>query len=405
MEEPLRRSSRFKDREVTKIDFSEPLEKSDTVDKENLEFFCGTIFELEKDVATKRGRWASSASERVANSYFGAGHNHLVYSMALRSDKQYIALAGGEGKVSIYSLELPDYSESALGAGSGEELSNFALLGTSKMHRRWVSRITYVLGASQANFLLTSSDDGSLYLSEYLDKHETQNRFSIVLRSKLCLKDNNFHTKGIFGLSFYERQCLTCSKDGSICHSRLSSDGLQALSLYWGHCSVAKDVQWQTCQQMPPTVFASVGNDKTIGLYDVRLPNALVQRVENSHQLAINNLRFDPFDGNYFLTASFDKTIVMHDMRGLGKPLHTWADHHGRSVRKPSLTSPVFYKERGNVLAAGDRTSSLFLYASNVGKLLKKMFIGGDATSLESVEGIAYATQGKQRFWQFTNGL
>ena len=104
-----------------------------------------------------------------------------------------------------------------------------------------------------------------------------------------------------------------------------------------------------------PYIFASCGNDLAINIGDIRTNTSnngtntsIVNTIENAHSQAINNVVFDPRCEYTFISNSFDKTICVFDLRNTKEPICRWDKHHlgSKGNKKPSLSAPVFYKEK-----------------------------------------------------------
>jgi histone-binding protein RBBP4 len=99
---------------------------------------------------------------------------------------------------------------------------------------------------------------------------------------------------------------------------------VQALSVMKGHTGVVEDVDWNKHHDH---VFASVGDDGQLLIWDTREAFAPCRKVEAAHEKDINCLAFNP--GNEFLlaTGSSDQQVALWDLRNLGQRMHTFEGH------------------------------------------------------------------------------
>ncbi len=88
---------------------------------------------------------------------------------------------------------------------------------------------------------------------------------------------------------------------------------LDPVTIYKGHSSIVEDVAWHTHSK---EIFASVGDDKQLLLWDTRgnagavKPTARVQ----AHDAEVNAVAFAPHNENILITGSADKvsTTSLH---------------------------------------------------------------------------------------------
>ena len=61
----------------------------------------------------------------------------------------------------------------------------------------------------------------------------------------------------------------------------------------------------------------------------------------NAHDAEVNCLAFNPFNEWILATGSADKTVALHDIRNLGKRLHTF-ENHAEEVRPTRPCLPMY---------------------------------------------------------------
>ena len=90
---------------------------------------------------------------------------------------------------------------------------------------------------------------------------------------------------------------------------------IQPTSVFKGHTDVVEDVDWHA---KDPNMIGSVGDDRTIRLWDIRKPNeGPSHTVNNAHEGDVNCLAFNPEKEFLMATGSADKTVAVWDMRNL----------------------------------------------------------------------------------------
>jgi len=138
-------------------------------------------------------------------------------------------------------------------------------------------------------------------------------------------------TKEGFGLAWSpvaKGHLLGASEDMTVCHWDVnqyskSNNSIQPLNIYSGHSSVVGDVDWHPTNE---NMFASVGDDKMLMLWDTRAPKDPSSRLE-AHDREILSVAFGLENGNLIITGSADKTIALFDIRDMKKRLHTFESH------------------------------------------------------------------------------
>jgi len=98
---------------------------------------------------------------------------------------------------------------------------------------------------------------------------------------------------------------------------------LEPTTIYKGHTSVVGDVDWHPTRE---NVFASVGDDKLLLLWDTRSPAEPTAKVP-AHDREILACAFNPAQESLLITGSADKTIALHDIRNTSKRVHIFESH------------------------------------------------------------------------------
>ncbi|KAI9513126.1 WD40-repeat-containing domain protein [Russula earlei] len=151
-------------------------------------------------------------------------------------------------------------------------------------------------------------------------------------RGGVCKPDIRLvgQTKEGFGLAWNPNKkghILGASEDKTVCHWDVNAyskanSSIEPLNVFDDHTAVVGDVDWHATNE---NVFASVGDDKMLKIWDTRQkpPTSSIQ----AHDQEILAVAFNPGSETHLITGSADKTILLHDIKRFGKPLHTFEAH------------------------------------------------------------------------------
>ncbi|KAJ7269351.1 histone acetyltransferase type B subunit 2 [Mycena haematopus] len=121
---------------------------------------------------------------------------------------------------------------------------------------------------------------------------------------------------------------LGASEDMTVCHWDVNSytktkTSIEPTNVFRGHTSVVGDVDWHPTKE---NVFASVGDDKMLMIWDTRAPTEASTKIQ-AHDREILAVSFNPACEHLLVTGSADKSVILHDMRAPAKNLHTFESH------------------------------------------------------------------------------
>ncbi|CAK5264467.1 unnamed protein product [Mycena citricolor] len=121
---------------------------------------------------------------------------------------------------------------------------------------------------------------------------------------------------------------LGASEDTTVCHWDVNSytkakTSIEPTNVFRGHTSVVGDVDWHPTKE---NVFASVGDDKMLMIWDTRAPTDPSTKIQ-AHDREILAVAFNPAADHLLITGSADKTIALHDIRSPAKKLHIFEGH------------------------------------------------------------------------------
>ncbi|KAH9075852.1 histone acetyltransferase type B subunit 2 [Lactarius deliciosus] len=142
-------------------------------------------------------------------------------------------------------------------------------------------------------------------------------------RGGVCKPDIRLvgQTKEGFGLAWNPNKkghILGASEDKTVCHWDVNAyskgnSSIEPLDVFDDHSAVVGDVDWHASNE---NVFASLG-------HAAKGAHVILQ----AHDQEILAVAFNPGAETLLITGSADKTILLHDIKRLGKPLHTFEAH------------------------------------------------------------------------------
>jgi histone-binding protein RBBP4 len=175
----------------------------------------------------------------------------------------------------------------------------------------------------QNHFIVaTRGPDPEVYMFD-LSKHPSFPEDNSVFSPQAVLMG---HSKEGYGMSWSklkEGYLLSGSEDTTLClwdvqagsnSSEKSGRQVQPLNIFKGHTNVVEDVDWHS---KDPNMMASVSDDRSIRLWDIRESTKAAHMVENAHEADVNCIAFNPMNEHIFATGSADKTVALWDLRNL----------------------------------------------------------------------------------------
>ncbi|KAF8215782.1 histone acetyltransferase type B subunit 2 [Mycena galopus ATCC 62051] len=159
-------------------------------------------------------------------------------------------------------------------------------------------------------------------------KHSSEPERGGVCKPDIRLVGQNREGYGLAWNPVKAGNILGASEDMTVCHWDVNSyskakTSIEPTNVFRGHTSVVGDVDWHPTKE---NVFASVGDDKMLMIWDTRAPTEPSSKIQ-AHDREILAVSFNPAAEHFLVTGSADKTVILHDMRAPNKSLHTFESH------------------------------------------------------------------------------
>jgi len=196
---------------------------------------------------------------------------------------------------------------------------------TKILHEGEVNRARYM--PQKYNVIATKTTSGEVHVFDYSQHPATPVSLDHV-KPEVRLVG---HTCEGYGLNWSKHKLghiLSGSNDHKIClwnveGSNTASSKISPLHEFKFHTAGVQDVTWH---HFSPEIFASVGNDKRIVIWDMRKPQKPCHDIQ-AHAAEINSIDFNPSDEYLFVTGSSDHTCAFWDLRNTSKSLHRFEGH------------------------------------------------------------------------------
>lgn len=248
---------------------------------------------------------------------------------------------GAQNYLQIANVQLPDSDMAATSYDAdrkehgGYNGPDSKLSITQKInHDGEVNRARYM--PSNPDIIATRTILGPVYIFDRTKHPSTPSPDGI------CSPDLKLvgHSKEGYGMSWHPRvpgSLLTASEDTTICAWDLNAwvrdkgAVLEPTRVYTGHTAWVEDVAWSSLVEQ---VFASVGDDKKLMIWDTRTTSASKPNFSvDAHTAEINCVSFNPKNEFILATGSADKTVALWDMRNLKHRLHTFEAHQEEIIQ------------------------------------------------------------------------
>lgn len=254
-------------------------------------------------------------------------------------------------------LELDKYDEQSGEIGSYSDTQPRFKVTQSIPHTGEVNRARYM--PQNPDLIATKTVMGDVYVFDRT-KHPSDPPKDNICKPDITLQG---HTKEGFGLDWNTIKTghlLSSSEDETICHWDIEAytkgdPVLKPYRVYKGHSSVVSDVSWHYHKD---SVFASVGDDKQLLIWDTRNRESdkAVQVVTDAHAGEVNTVAFSPQSDFLLVTGGSDQCVNLWDLRNLSTRLHALTAHTDELI---SLAWSPFHP---TILASGssDRRTNIW---------------------------------------------
>jgi len=303
---------------------------------------CPVMYEFVSETALT---WPSLTVQWLPNQEItdtGINQRLILGTHTSGEDTDYLKIASTQLPKSLLDIKTKKGDEDTADVNPVEQKQgvNARLKVTKKYkHEDEVNRARYM--PQDPAMISTISGSGKVYL--YNTGLETK-------ESPLVL---NHHTENGYGISwnrFVKGHLLTSSDDKTVALWDISKPDAPQHVLK-NHIDIVNDVQWHN---RDGNLFGSVGEDKTIQLYDTRslqAPTASIQR-----HAAVNTIAFSNHSSNLFAVGLDDSTIELFDMRNPQQKLHTIMGH------SESITSLEWDPHNDGIIASGSQDRRVILW-------------------------------------------
>ncbi len=212
--------------------------------------------------------------------------------------------------------EYDDSGKDAVGFGFAGKEGKFSI-ETQIPHQGEVNRARYM--PQQYNIIATQSSTGEVRVFDYLRFLNKPTATPEEAKTHLHLSGQKKEGYGLAWNPNKKGTLLGSSSDGTICCWDVEAAPqlyatVEPLTKYEEHSGGVNDVCWNRQQ---PEVFASVGEDKRILLWDTRKESKKPTHQVEAHFGEILSVDFNPFNEYLLATASADKTVAIWDLRNL----------------------------------------------------------------------------------------
>ncbi|KAI8096544.1 WD40-repeat-containing domain protein [Halteromyces radiatus] len=285
-------------------------------------------------VMTKALDWPSLTCQWLPDVEVRPEKNYQIQRMILGThtndeEPNYLQIAEAQLPIEGKELDTRKYEEFTNEIGGYGGYNDAHIKITQKIvHEGEINRARYQY--DNPNIIATKSRTGDVYIFDRTT-HESFPRENEPFRPDLILKGHDMEG---YGLAWnphksYSNHLLSAGFDKKICQWDIAAASkehrvLAPLRIYYGHESSVEDVAWHMGQD---TLFASVGDDKKLMIWDTRSNKDTPVHHIHAHDAEVNCVEFNSGNEWILATGSGDKTAVLWDLRNMDHKLHTLKGH------------------------------------------------------------------------------
>ncbi|KAI9486338.1 MAG: WD40-repeat-containing domain protein [Benjaminiella poitrasii] len=215
-----------------------------------------------------------------------------------------------------------------------EDNETFIKISQKILHDGEVNRARYHF--ENNDIIATKSRTGDVYVfdrSTYSPMPKENETFNPTLRLV-------GHDKEGYGLAWNphnskSNHLLSAGFDSKICQWDITgttkeNQVLEPIRTYTAHATGVEDVAWHTRFE---SIFASVGDDAKLMIWDARNDSNKPIHNIRAHEAEVNCVSFAPGSEWVLATGSGDKTAALWDLRNLKSSLHTLRAHQSEILQ------------------------------------------------------------------------
>ncbi|EJU02832.1 chromatin assembly factor 1 subunit C [Dacryopinax primogenitus] len=197
-------------------------------------------------------------------------------------------------------------------------------------HRHEVNRARYM--PQNPDIIATQTTMGDIYIFDRT-KHSNHPDADGECRPDIVLRGQTRESYGMSWNPLKKGHILSASYDTGVYewdlqqYSKMSGN-IESVRKYEAHSEQVEDVSWNRHNDY---LFASVGDDKMLYIWDSRAPNKPIQDCV-AHDQDVNAVDFNPASETLLLTGSADCSLALWDLRNIKTKLHSFEGHRGSVI-------------------------------------------------------------------------
>lgn len=295
--------------------------------KKNTPFLYDLVVTRALDWPSLTCQWFPDVENRPDKNY--KTQRLLLGTHTNDEEPNYIMIASVQLPKDNQDIDLRKYEEATNELGGYGGFNDAHIHITQKIvHEGEVNRARYQF--ENPNVIASKARTGEVFVFDRTT-HESFPKENEPFNPALRLKG---HTEEGYALAWNPHKSrsnhiLSAGFDGLVCHWDIAAASkenrtLSPLQTYKGHTAGVEDVAWH---MQHDSIFASVGDDKQLMIWDIRDESYKPIHSVEAHTSGINCVGFSPGNEWILATGSSDKTAALWDLRNLSNKLHSLKNH------------------------------------------------------------------------------